>query len=105
MNKFSVWLTCLGALAELIHVGEWVLDKVQYGQEGPCETQQLTEAVEAKVDQVTGQMYHLQDRREGFPQRTELDATLTSESDHVCYYLWLGGGGGSPLGEMGEWLL
>ena len=52
-------LTGLRTLAELVHEGEWVLDDIQDGQQGACETQQLTEAVETKVNQVSSQIHHL----------------------------------------------
>ena len=55
-------LTSLWALVELVHEGEWVLDNIQDGQQSARETQQLAEAVEAEVNQVTGQIHHLQEK-------------------------------------------
>lgn len=57
-------LTGLGALVELVHEGERLLDNIQDGQQGAREAQQLAEAVEAKVNQVTGQIHHLEERSE-----------------------------------------
>lgn len=45
-----------------MHKREWVLHNVQNGQQGACEAQQLTEAVEAKVDQITSKVHHLRKR-------------------------------------------
>lgn len=55
-------LTSLWALVELVHEGEWVLDNIQDGQQSACETQQLTKAIEPKVNQVTSQIHHLEER-------------------------------------------
>lgn len=55
-------LTSLWALVELVHEGEWVLDNIQDGQQGARETQQLTKAIETKVNQVTSQIHHLEER-------------------------------------------
>ncbi len=64
MRSFCVAaLTSLGALVELVHEGEWVLDNIQDGQQSACEAQQLTKAIETKVDQVTSQIHHLEERR------------------------------------------
>lgn len=65
MHSFCVTiLTSLWALVELVHEGEWVLDNIQDGQQSACEAQQLTKAVETKVDQVTSQIHHLEERSE-----------------------------------------
>lgn len=56
-------LTSLWALAELVHEGERMLDNIQDGQQGACETQQLTKAIKAKVNQVTSQIHHLKQKR------------------------------------------
>src|SRR4029434_8719015 len=58
-----VCLTSLWALVEFGHVGECGLHNVQNGQQGARESQQLTEAVEAKVDQVPCQIHHLRNQR------------------------------------------
>ena len=55
-------LTSLWALVELVHEGEWVLDNIQDGQQRAREAQPLAEAVEAEVNQVTGQIHHLQEK-------------------------------------------
>lgn len=55
-------LTSLRALVELVHEGERVLDNIQDRQQSARETQQLAEAVEAEVNQVTGQIHHLEER-------------------------------------------
>lgn len=55
-------LTSLWALVELVHEGERVLDNIQDRQQSARETQQLAKAVEAEVDQVTGQIHHLEER-------------------------------------------
>lgn len=56
-------LTGLWAFIQLVDVSEGILDNVQDGQQGACEPQQFTEAVEAKVDQVPCQVHHLGARR------------------------------------------
>ncbi len=55
--------TSLWALVELVHEGEWMLDNIQNGQQSACQPQQLTEAVETKVNQVTSQIHNLEERR------------------------------------------
>lgn len=64
-------LTSLWALVELVHEGEWVLDNIQDGQQSARETQQLAEAVEAEVNQVTGQIHHLQEKSKTRASREE----------------------------------
>ena len=55
-------LTGLWALVELGHECEGVLDDVQNSQQGAREPKKLAEAVEAKIDQVTSQVDHLEHR-------------------------------------------
>lgn len=55
-------LTSLWALVELVHEGERVLDNIQNGQQSACETQKLTKTIETKVNQVTSQIHHLEER-------------------------------------------
>lgn len=55
-------LTSFWALVELVHESERVLDNVQDGQQGACETEQLTKTVETKVNQITSQIYHLEEK-------------------------------------------
>lgn len=55
-------LTSFWTLVELVHKSEWVLNNIQDGQQGACETQQITKAVEPKVYQVTSQIHHLERR-------------------------------------------
>lgn len=54
-------LTSLWALVELVHEGQRVLDNIQDGQQSARETQQLTKAVETKVNQVSSQIHHLEE--------------------------------------------
>lgn len=55
-------LTSFWGLAELVHEGQWVLDKIQDSQKRACETQQLTKAIETKVHQVSSQIHHLKNK-------------------------------------------
>lgn len=38
-----------------------MLDNIQDGQEGACETQQLIKAIKTKVHQVASQIHHLEE--------------------------------------------
>lgn len=55
-------LTSLWTLVQFVHEGERVLDNIQDGQQGAREAQKLTKTIETKVNQVTGQIHHLQER-------------------------------------------
>lgn len=59
MNLVYITLTSLWALVQLVHEGEWMLDNIQNGQQGACETQKLAKAIETKVNQVSSQIHHL----------------------------------------------
>ena len=47
---------------------------VQYGQQCPCQSQQVAEPVETEIDQVTTELYHLADR-ESVTRRIDSDVT------------------------------
>lgn len=41
-----------------------MLDNIKNGQKSACETEKLAETIETKVDQVTSQIHHLEERCE-----------------------------------------
>lgn len=61
-----------------------MLHNVQNGQQGACETQQLTEAVEAKVDQIPCQVYHLRERDRNITELCMSFFLQIKEQINVC---------------------
>lgn len=81
-------LTGLWALVELVHEGERVLDNIQDGQQSACETQQLTEAIETKVHQVTSQIHHLEGRSKTSTSRLKtcekINVVMSESTINMC---------------------